>query len=144
MGLGHIEAVRAATRDDAGRTTHASTFDRTAAIERYRRNRTHTRALLDLLDEEAYYSRPIALRHPFVFYEGHLPAFSFNTLCKRALGESGIDSRLETLFARGIDPDESRTAEVIETNPWPSRDAVRQFADEAEMEEEEEPVSSLD
>jgi iron(II)-dependent oxidoreductase len=132
MGRGHIEAVRAATRDDAGRTTRASTFDRTAAIERYRRNRTHTRALLDLLDEEAYYSRPIALRHPFVFYEGHLPAFSFNTLCKRALGQSGIDSRLETLFARGIDPDESRTAEVIEAYPWPSRDAVRQFADEAD------------
>ena len=28
------------------------------------------------------YSRPIDLRHPIVFYEGHLPAFSFNTLVK--------------------------------------------------------------
>ena len=56
----------------------------------------------------AYYSRPIALRHPIVFYEGHLPAFSFNTLVKKALGGPSIDPRLETLFARGIDPHESR------------------------------------
>ena len=42
-----------------------------------------SRALFDLLADEAYYSRPIALRHPIVFYEGHLPAFSFNTLVKK-------------------------------------------------------------
>ena len=61
--------------------------DRDAIIRDYLRNRARTRALFDLLDDDAYYSRPIALRHPIVFYEGHLPAFSFNTLVKRALGE---------------------------------------------------------
>ena len=45
--------------------------------------------------DEAYYSQPIALRHPIVFYEGHIPAFSFNTLVKRALGKPSIDARLE-------------------------------------------------
>ena len=55
--------------------------DRPALIAWYGRNRERSRALFDLLvDEEAYYSRPISLRHPFVFYEGHVPAFSFNTL----------------------------------------------------------------
>ena len=39
--------------------------------------------------DEAYYSRPIALRHPIVFYEGHLPAFSFNTLVKQGAGPAG-------------------------------------------------------
>jgi iron(II)-dependent oxidoreductase len=63
--------------------------------------------LFDLLTEDAYYSRPIELRHPIVFYEGHLPAFSFNTLVKKALGGPSIDPRLETLFARGIDPHDS-------------------------------------
>ena len=63
--------------------------------------------MFDLLAEEAYYSQPIALRHPIVFYEGHLPGFSFNTLVKKALGRPGIDARLEALFARGIDPHES-------------------------------------
>ena len=65
--------------------------------------------LFDLLADEAYYSQPIALRHPIVFYEGHLPAFSFNTLVKRALGGPSIDPRLEQLFARGIDPRRSAT-----------------------------------
>ena len=102
-------------------------------VERYQRNRERSRRIFDLLADEAYYSQPIALRHPIVFYEGHLPAFSFNTLVKRALGGPSIDARLETLFARGIDPHESaaRSGEPTEAL-WPSRDTVRAFADEAD------------
>src|SRR3954462_4461647 len=87
-------------------------FDRTAAVEWYRRNRARSRALFDLLQEEAYYSRPIALRHPIVFYEGHLPGFSLNTLVKKGLGRAGVDERLEALFARGIDPHEQTGGEL--------------------------------
>src|SRR6476661_6041591 len=79
---------------------------RQALIEWYQRNRKRSAALFDLVDEASYYSKPIDLRHPIVFYEGHLPAFSFNTLIKRGLGRPGIDARLEDLFARGIDPSE--------------------------------------
>src|SRR5919112_529439 len=79
-------------------------LDRDAVLSWYRRNRERSRALFDLLTDDAFYSQPIALRHPIVFYAGHLPAFSFNTLVKRGLGCPGIDERLETLFARGIDP----------------------------------------
>ena len=43
-------------------------------------------ALFDLLRRRRVLRAPIALRHPIVFYEGHLPAFSFNTLVKKALG----------------------------------------------------------
>ena len=84
--------------------------------------------------EEAYYSRPIALRHPIVFYEGHLPGFSFNTLVKKGLGGPSIDARLETLFARGIDPHEvgRRQRRRTAARAWPDRDAVRAFADEAD------------
>src|SRR3954468_10248126 len=85
-------------------------FDRGSAAAWYRKNRARSRALFDLIAPEAYYEQPIALRHPIVFYEGHLPAFSFNTLVKRALGRRSIDARLETLFARGIDPHESTAA----------------------------------
>ena len=60
--------------------------------------------MFDLVTPEAYYSRPITLRNPVVFYEGHLAAFSVNTLLKKALGQQGIDPALEVLFARGIDP----------------------------------------
>jgi ergothioneine biosynthesis protein EgtB len=106
--------------------------DRTAALDWYRRNRERSRALFDLVDEAAYYERPIALRHPLVFYEGHLPAFSFNTLVKKALGESSIDARLEALFARGIDPDEAHASDSSRQPGWPNRDVVRQFAAEAD------------
>src|SRR3954471_3015187 len=114
-------------------------FDRSAAIEWYQKNRTRSRQLFDLLAEDAYYSEPIALRHPIVFYEGHLPGFSFNTLVKKGLGRPSIDQRLETLFARGIDPHESQGAggaggagETRVSSAWPSRAEVHAFAEEAD------------
>jgi ergothioneine biosynthesis protein EgtB len=109
-----------------------STIDRSTFISWYRRNRERSRLLFDLLADEAYYSQPIALRHPIVFYEGHLPAFSFNTLVKRALGGASIDERLERLFARGIDPGEEDASSRPARETWPSRDVVRAFVDEAD------------
>ncbi len=93
---------------------------RDAALAWFRRNRRRSRALFDLLVDDAYYARPIALRHPFVFYEGHLAAFNANTLLGRALGHPPIDAALDRLFERGIDPPEDgRAAAAIET--WPAR-----------------------
>lgn len=108
----------------------ASLIDRQALIDWYLRNRARTERLFDLLTEDAYYSRPIALRHPIVFYEGHLPAFSFNKLVKEGLGGRSIDARLEGLFARGIDPHEG--AEQGTDLAWPRRSEVRAFAAEAD------------
>ncbi|HEX4346708.1 MAG TPA: SUMF1/EgtB/PvdO family nonheme iron enzyme [Vicinamibacterales bacterium] len=96
--------------------------------ERYQAIRARSARIFSLLDEPAYYERPIALRHPVVFYEGHLPAFSFNTLVKKALGGGSIDAHLEELFARGIDPD----GPDAKTYAWPSRSEVRAFAAEAD------------
>src|SRR6476620_12063111 len=122
----------------ASSTTRSSAaLDRQALTAWYRRNRARSRALFDLVSEQAYYDRPIALRHPIVFYEGHLPAFSFNTLVKRGLGKRGIDERLEALFARGIDPHESvapagGTTSAGARNGWPARETLQQFAAEAD------------
>jgi ergothioneine biosynthesis protein EgtB len=109
-------------------------LNRQHLIDWYSRNRRRSRALFDLVADQAYYTRPIALRHPLVFYEGHLPGFSFNTLVKRGLGQPGIDPRLEALFARGIDPHESAgsTDRVNDRDGWPSRAEVQEFADEAD------------
>ena len=93
----------------------------------YRANRARTRRLFDLVVPEAYYERPIALRNPIVFYEGHLPGFSVNTLVKLALKRDGVDARLETLFARGIDP-EDEAAVRSPTDVWPAREEVQAFA----------------
>ena len=85
-------------------------LDRDTAIAWYRRNRERSRAIFDLIDPSAYYSRPIALRNPIVFYEGHLPAFSVIAFLRRGLGRPSVDERYETLFARGIDPDSADAA----------------------------------
>lgn len=109
---------------------------RDGLIDWYRRNRARSESLFDLLVEDrAYYHQPISLRHPIVFYEGHLPAFSFNTLVKNALGGASIDPTLEALFARGIDPDaaDSSPADAERNRQrWPSRATVREFANEAD------------
>ena len=105
-------------------------------VNHYQRIRERSRALFDVLaDEEAYYSQPIPLRHPIVFYEGHLPAFSFNTLVKTALQRPGFDARLEALFARGIDPDpsdEHARPPAHHRSVWPPRAEVSAFAAEAD------------
>ena len=67
--------------------TATSSIDRAKAADRFTTIRERSRRLFDLLEPAAYYSRPIALRNPIVFYEGHLPAFSVNTLIKRALAD---------------------------------------------------------
>ncbi len=112
--------------------TVETAIDREALANWYRRNRERSAHLFDIVQPEAYHSRPIALRHPVVFYEGHLPAFSLNTLVKRALGGPGVDERLERLFARGIDPDSEASASGSQPAGWPSREEVRRFADECD------------
>ena len=89
----------------------------------YRANRARTRELFDLVIPDAYLDRPIPLRNPIVFYEGHLPAFSVNTLVKLTLKHRGIDEHFETLFARGIDPADVASVKSP-TDVWPSRDEV--------------------
>ena len=108
--------------------------DRDIVIESYRENRAVTKRLFDLINADAYYERPIPLRHPIVFYEGHIPAFSVNCLLKKGLGHSGINKDLEFLFARGIDPKDTRDSASSDAQEWPDRETVQDYtamADEA-------------
>ena len=90
-----------------------------------------SRQVLSIPIEDAYYDRPIRLRNPIVFYEGHLPAFNINTLMKLAMKCRGIDEHYETLFARGIDPD-SVDAMKAPTEVWPSRAEVQAYGARAD------------
>jgi iron(II)-dependent oxidoreductase len=81
-----------------------------------------------LIDDIAFYDRPIPLRHPFAFYEGHIPAFSFLTLNARGLGEGSIDPAFERLFERGIDPGSLDEARRHSRTDWPDRATVAAFA----------------
>jgi len=108
----------------------AETDVRQSLLARFDCARRLTATLFDLVTDEAYYLRPISLRNPVVFYEGHISAFAVNALIKTALGQPGIDASLERLFARGIDPEDAST--VDGPSAWPSRDVVRAFVAEAD------------
>ncbi len=81
-----------------------------------------------MVDPAVYYDRPIDLRLPFVFYEGHFPSFSFSKLIREALGLPSIDPSFERLFERGIDPDDVATAHELGQKAWPDRRRVLEFA----------------
>ncbi len=104
-------------------------LERGGLLDRYRRNRERSARLFGLISDEAYAARPIALRHPFVFYQGHIPAFSFITLNERALGEAPLDSEMERLFERGIDPGSLDDARRHSRESWPRREVVERFGE---------------
>jgi len=103
-------------------------LDRDGFIAWYRQNRLRSRYLFDRVRPEAYESRPIPLRHPPVFYEGHLPAFSFNKLAYETFGRPPIDVALQSLFERGIDPGDAASAAAAKRASWPTRPEVWEFA----------------
>lgn len=109
-------------------TLDRSPLGRAALRARYLANRARTRELFGLIAPQAYYDRPIPLRLPLVFYEGHIPAFSFNTLPRKALGAPPLHGEFETLFERGIDPGDEAEARTKGAHPWPERECVQAFA----------------
>ncbi len=102
--------------------------DRSRLTDWYRENRARSAAIFDALSPEAYVEAPIPLRHPFVFYDGHLPAFSYIVLHRRALGGEPVDETMEALFQRGIDPADVDSAGRLRRTDWPARDEVRRLA----------------
>jgi len=64
-----------------------------------------TDRLFALVAGDAMLDRPIPLRHPLIFYVGHLSAFAWNHVCRGVLGGPSLDARLDEIFDRGIDPD---------------------------------------
>jgi iron(II)-dependent oxidoreductase len=97
----------------------------------YREGRARSKLIFSIPKDAAYYTQPIPLRNPIVFYEGHIPAFAVNTLIKLALQRDGIDADFEVLFARGIDPD-SPDAARPPTDVWPPRDDVLAYGARAD------------
>lgn len=57
-----------------------------------------------LLEPLGMLARPVAERHRFVFYAGHLEAFDANLIRRDAMGLGPVDPELDALFAFGIDP----------------------------------------
>ena len=101
-------------------------LDRTKLIHRYRTNRKRTAGLFAKIGK-AMYEQPLELRHPFIFYLGHIPAFNFNTLAKRAYNIPSTNEKFDTLFRRGIDPEDAQGARTSR-DLWPGIDQVEAYA----------------
>jgi ergothioneine biosynthesis protein EgtB len=80
--------------------------------------------LFAALEEEAMYAQPIKLRHPCIFYLGHLPAFAWNQVFRRALNVKPFNPEFDRLFERGIDPDDLGTQAGKSLQAWPPVPAV--------------------
>ena len=79
--------------------------DRFTAKARLTATWERTDRIFEILAKDAWLTQPIALRHPFIFYLGHLPAFAWNHVCVGVLDRSPFNPGFDDLFSRGIDPD---------------------------------------
>ncbi|KAJ3126601.1 hypothetical protein HK098_007356 [Nowakowskiella sp. JEL0407] len=84
-------------------------------------------------NEKIFLEQPITLRHPFLFYLGHLPSF-MDIQLTRCIGETYTEPKyFTTIFERGIDPDFEDPdqchphSEV--PNRWPSVEEVLAYRD---------------
>ena len=104
-----------ATREEIRRYFHA-TFDR------------YEQLFEVLTCDEAYYKKPISLRHPLIFYLGHTATFFANKLLLAGLIPARLDPRLEAMFAVGVD--EMSWDDLNEANyDWPVVAEVRAYRD---------------
>ncbi|HEY9855343.1 MAG TPA: SUMF1/EgtB/PvdO family nonheme iron enzyme [Stenomitos sp.] len=103
----------------------ASRLPEELALE-FERVRGRTEWIFDRVAPEAFYERPIPLRHPIVFYAGHLDAFN-DTRLQRHWGLASTHPALDALFERGIDPSDTAAAARHAVSAWPSREQVRAY-----------------
>lgn len=90
--------------------------------------------LFDLLTPQNLMQRPIGLRHPFIFYLGHLPAFAWNQVVRGLLGEGHLSPELDLLFERGIDPASLEGATAASIHAWPSVETILAYRDRVRAE----------
>lgn len=77
-----------------------------------------------LRNDEAYYKKPISLRHPLIFYLGHTATFFVNKLILAGIIVDRINPRLESIFAVGVD---EMSWDDLDSNhyDWPTVEEVR-------------------
>lgn len=76
--------------------------------------------------DKAYYQKPIALRHPLIFYLGHTATFFINKLVLANVVRDRINPEFESIFAVGVD--EMSWDDLNEANyEWPRVDEVRAY-----------------
>ena len=100
--------------------------------ERLRACWSRSDEIFDLVEPDALHEQPIALRHPLIFYLGHLPAFAWNQICRGVLEMPSFRSEFDSFFERGIDP--MGVDEHESSTEWPAIDEVIQYRDRVRQE----------
>jgi ergothioneine biosynthesis protein EgtB len=90
---------------------------------------SRTDTIFGLIAPSALAAQPIALRQPFIFYLGHLPAFAWNQVGRGVLGRPSVDPALDDLFARGIDPMDADHFAAAPSDAWPAAERVLAYRD---------------
>ncbi len=88
--------------------------------------RGQTDALFARLAPQALLARSIPERHRLIFYLGHLEAFDWNLLGRRALGLPSFHPSFDRLFAFGIDPPPGQLPQEA-ASEWPGEEEVRRY-----------------
>nr|WP_324258947.1 5-histidylcysteine sulfoxide synthase [Cellvibrio fontiphilus] len=82
-----------------------------------------------LANDQAYYTKPISLRHPLIFYFGHTATFFVNKLLLTRMINQRINQRFESIFAVGVDEmswDDLNDAHY----QWPTPAEVKAYRDQ--------------
>ena len=85
-----------------------------------------TDSIFGILAPTAVYSRPIPERHRLVFYLGHLEAFDWNLICRKALDVASFSLQFDTLFEFGIDPPVGQAA-ADQPSDWPQVEEIQAY-----------------
>jgi len=88
--------------------------------------RKRTDELFALLVPGALYDRPIPERHRNIFYLGHLEAFDWNLIGRKAVDLPSFHPEFDKLFEFGIDPPVGRLPED-QPSDWPSVAEVERY-----------------
>lgn len=76
--------------------------------------------------DEAYYVKPISLRHPLIFYFGHTATFFINKLLLTRMIDARINHKFESMFAVGVD--EMSWDDLNDSHyAWPSVGEVKAY-----------------
>lgn len=82
-----------------------------------------------LAGADAFYVKPISLRHPLIFYFGHTATFFINKLLLARLINERINPQFESMFAVGVD--EMSWDDLDSKNyPWPTVAEVKAYRDQ--------------
>ncbi len=88
--------------------------------------RSQTDELFQIVRPDSLYERPIPERHRIIFYLGHLEAFDWNLMARRALDTPSFHPTFDHLFAFGIDPPAGQLP-LEAASEWPGVEEIESY-----------------